>query len=124
MKKYYENKNVAQNVFGDYFAPIPFIDQALSTGSQILPDGFALHPAYPNPFNPTTTLSYTLPKKEYVIIRLLDPRGRTLKTHQLGKQNPGRNTFRIDGRNLASGSYFAQVESGGTALSQKITLLK
>ncbi len=117
-------ESTAQNVFGDYFAPIPFIDQALSTGSQISPDGFALHPAYPNPFNPTTTLSYTLPIKEYVIIRLLDPRGRTLKTHRLGRQNPGRNTFRIDGRNLASGAYFAQVESGGTALSQKITLLK
>jgi len=59
-----------------------------------------------------------------VTIRLLDLRGGILKTHRLGKQNVGRQLFKIHGRNLASGTYIAQVETAGSVLNQKITLLK
>lgn len=117
-------ESVVQNIFGNYFESIPFINQSLSNSSPIIAKGFELHPAYPNPFNPTTTLSYSLPKKDYVVIRLIDLRGKTTKTYRLGKQNPGKNIFKIDGSSLASGTYWVHIESSGKTLSQKITLLK
>jgi flagellar hook assembly protein FlgD len=83
-----------------------------------------MHPAFPNPFNPTTSLSYTLPKTGNVTIRLLDLRGRVLKTHQIGKQKSGQHLFKLDGKNMSSGSYIAQIETAGSVLNQKITLLK
>ena len=117
-------QEISDTVFGSTFDPIPYVLEPLSVKQPPVPTKFKLNPAFPNPFNPTTMLSYTLPRPSNVTIRLFDSRGSEIQTHRLGRQNPGRNTFRIDGRNLASGSYFAQIESGGTTLSQKITLLK
>ena len=117
-------QEISDTVFGSTFDPIPYVLEPLSVKQPPVPAKFKLNHASPNPFNPTTMLSYTLPRPSNVTIRLFDSRGWEIQTHRLGRQNSGRNTFRIDGRNLASGSYFAQVESGGTALSQKITLLK
>ena len=118
------NASTVNEVFNGGFQTIPFVDQALGSKPSTGPNGFMLNPAYPNPFNPTTILSYTLPENGNVTIRLLDLRGRSLKTHRLGKQNAGLNSFTLDGRYLSSGSYIAQVEAAGSVLNQKITLLK
>ena len=115
---------ISTNVFGQQFVTIPFVQTPLSVRTTPIPAKFKMHPAIPNPFNPSTMLSYTLPNNGNVTIRLLDLRGHVLKTHRLGKQNAGRNIFKLDGRNLASGSYIAQVEAAGSVLNQKITLLK
>ena len=69
-------------------------------------------------------ISYTLPKDQSVIIRLLDIRGRVLRVTQLGKQKAGRHLFKLNGKELPSGSYIAQVEIEGSSLTQKISLIK
>jgi len=69
-------------------------------------------------------LPYTLPEEENVTIRLLDLRGRILKVHHQGKQKAGNHLFKLDGKNLSSGSYIAQVEAAGSTLTQKISLIK
>jgi len=118
------DQEIAVNVFGQQFETIPFIQSPLSVKNPPVAAKFKMHPAFPNPFNPTTMLSYTLPENGNVTIRLLDLRGRSLKTHRLGKQNPGLHSFTLDGRNLSSGSYIAQVEAAGSTLTQKISLIK
>ena len=118
------DQEIAVNVFGQQFETIPFIQSPLSVKNPPVAAKFKMHPAFPNPFNPTTMLSYTLPEDGNVTIRLLDLRGRSLKTHRLGKQNAGLHSFTLDGRNLSSGSYIAQVEAAGSTLTQKISLIK
>jgi hypothetical protein len=118
------DQEIAVNVFGQQFETIPFIQSPLSVQNPPVAAKFKIHPAFPNPFNPTTMLSYTLPENGNVTIRLLDLRGRSLKTHRLGKQNAGLHSFTLDGRNLSSGSYIAQVEAAGSTLTQKISLIK
>jgi len=118
------NASTVNNVFNGDFQTIPFVQQALGSKPSIGPDGFRLNPAYPNPFNPTTMLPYTLPEEENVTIRLLDLRGRVLKVHHQGKQKAGNHLFKLDGKNLSSGSYIAQVEAAGSTLTQKISLIK
>jgi len=118
------DQEIAVNVFGQQFETIPFIQSQLSVKNPPVAAKFKMHPAFPNPFNPTTMLSYTLPEDGNVTIRLLDLRGRSLKTHRLGKQKTGLHSFTLDGRNLSSGSYIAQVEAAGSTLTQKISLIK
>jgi hypothetical protein len=118
------DQEIAVNVFGQQFETIPFIQSQLSVKNPPVAAKFKMHPAFPNPFNPTTILSYTLPENGNVTIRLLDLRGRSLKTHRLGKQKTGLHSFTLDGRNLSSGSYIAQVEAAGSTLTQKISLIK
>jgi Uncharacterized protein conserved in bacteria len=118
------NTNTVDQVFNDNFQTIPFLDEALYSQPKTGPNGFRLNGVYPNPFNSSTMISYTLPKDQSVIIRLLDIRGRVLRVTQLGKQKAGSHLFKLNGKELPSGSYIAQVEIEGSSLTQKISLIK
>jgi flagellar hook assembly protein FlgD len=100
------------------------MQEPLSVKPSVLPAHFKVHSAFPNPFNPTTVIGYTLPAAGNVSIRIIDSRGRLIQNNHLGPISKGYHTIRIDGRTWTSGTYFAQVETGGTALTQKITLVK
>jgi len=117
-------ESVAQNVFAQSFDSIPFVQEPLSVKPPVLPAHFKVHAAFPNPFNPTTVIGYTLPAAGNVNIRIMDSRGRLIQNNHLGPISKGHHTFRIEGKTWASGTYFAQVETGGTTLTQKITLVK
>jgi hypothetical protein len=63
-------------------------------------EGFGLRSAYPNPFNPTTTLSFTLPRDARVTLKIFNEEGREVSTS-------------IDGEYLASGSYVRMFPAAG-----------
>jgi flagellar hook assembly protein FlgD len=75
-----------------------------------IPTEYALNPAYPNPFNPVTTLSYALPTDSYTQLVIYDLRGREVRTLVNRAETAGQKTLRWDGRNnvgipVASGVY-------------------
>jgi uncharacterized protein (DUF1501 family) len=118
------DQEIATNVFGQEFETIPFVQSPLSIKNPPVPGKFKMHAAYPNPFNPTTMVSFTLPVMSNVSVRLFNLKGRELQTHHLGRKKPGKHFYKLDGRNLASGNYIVQVEAAGSVLNQKVTLLK
>jgi uncharacterized protein (DUF1501 family) len=118
------DQEIATNVFGQEFETIPFVQSPLSVKNPPVPGKFKMHAAYPNPFNPTTMVSFTLPVMSNVSVRLFNLKGRELQTHHLGRKKPGKHFYKLDGRNLASGNYIVQVEAAGSVLNQKVTLLK
>ena len=118
------DQEIATNVFGQELESIPFIQSPLSVKSPPIPANFKIHAAYPNPFNPTTMVSFTLPGFSTVSVRIFNLKGRELQTHHLGRKKPGKHFYKLDGRNLASGNYIVQIEAAGSVLNQKITLLK
>jgi flagellar hook assembly protein FlgD len=82
-----------------------------------LPQQFIINNAYPNPFNPSTTISYGLPKNSHVKITVYDIRGRLVTTLQDGNQNAGYhrvkwNTQSTAGRAVSSGIYVYRIEAG------------
>lgn len=92
--------------------------------------GMSLGPAYPNPFNPVTTIAYTVPEgvDGPVDLRILDARGRLVQVLEVDS-GPGEHTVRWDGRDhrgaaAQSGVYLVQFRCGGAASARKITLLK
>ncbi len=89
-----------------------------------VPYEFALHPAYPNPFNPTTMIAFSLPKTEHATLIVYDVTGRevTVLTDRVLAAGDHRVTF--DGSALASGVYFARLEAGKNVKTEKLMLLK
>jgi hypothetical protein len=77
---------------------------------------------YPNPFNPSTTISYRLPSGGQVRLSIFDILGREVSVPVRGVQQAGvhRETFEAEG--LASGVYFCRLEAGGRVLIRKMIL--
>lgn len=93
-------------------------------GGATSPERFVLHQAYPNPFNPVTSIRYSVPQKGTVVIRVYDALGRSVETLASGELLPGSYTAQWDAGGLPSGIYIIRLEGGGTQLAQKIVLLK
>jgi flagellar hook assembly protein FlgD len=80
--------------------------------------------ARPNPFNPTTTISYQLPAYSRVSLRVYDTAGRLVSSLAEGWQEAGVHEVIFDGSNLTSGLYFVRIQAGSFSSVQKIVLLK
>jgi hypothetical protein len=88
------------------------------------PEVFMLHPAYPNPFNPVTTIRYTLPADEYMTLRIYDLMGHEVATLEEGRQPAGDYKLLFDAGSLPSGVYVARLLTSEEARSIKLLLLK
>lgn len=105
----------------------PESSPALVTGvetGQEAPTVFALHPSYPNPFNPTTTISYDVPTYGRVRIVAFDVVGRPVRILTDREMSPGRYSMQLNARNLSSGMYLIRMETPKRAFEQTITLLR
>ncbi len=105
------------------------ITEALATGvDNAIPNSYSLSANYPNPFNPSTSLDYTLPQGSDVVIRLIDITGRTvMESNQY--QNPGTYIFTWNGNDyngqpVSSGLYFLLFKAGSFSKTQKLMLMK
>ncbi len=111
---------------GDYMIRIvggyTYDTNEMATG--VLPQQFALHAAYPNPFNPESRLSFDLPQRTVVKLSVFDLLGREVTTLVDGNLSAGRHQVSFDGANLASGLYFARMEAEGRVFTQKLMLVK
>jgi hypothetical protein len=87
------------------------------------PKEFKLYQSYPNPFNPTTTIKYDLPKSGDVSIRIYDLLGKEIYSMNEFKL-AGSYSFRFDGSNYASGVYFYKIEASSFTDTKKMVLLK
>ncbi len=88
-----------------------------------LPREFSLS-AYPNPFNPTTTLSLSLPVSSEAVLRVFDVTGRLVTETRLGRLEGGSHEIAFDGSALPSGVYLATFETPTARVTQKLVLLK
>ena len=88
------------------------------------PSQFALNPAYPNPFNPSTTLSWNLDSTSEVMLRVMDVRGREVARLAEGSSGPGQFSMSWDASELSSGVYFIQLITPDESAIQKVMLLK
>jgi hypothetical protein len=84
---------------------------------------------YPNPFNPQTTATYSIPRPGVVHLRIYDVRGRHVRTLAEREMIAGEHSTAWDGRDgrgrqVASGVYFLRLESPGGTLTNRIVLLK
>jgi hypothetical protein len=93
-------------------------------GDDALPRNFSLLQNRPNPFNPVSTIAFTVPERSRVTVKLYDIAGREVKTLADAEYEPGSYQVTLDGAGLASGVYFCRMVSGGFEESRKLVLLK
>jgi len=88
------------------------------------PASFTLLPPHPNPFNPTTVLSFHLPAADFVKLGIYDVYGRLVTTLVNGWREAGRHEVTFDGFDLPSGIYIYRIEAGDWQASGKMVLVK
>ena len=94
-------------------------DQATS-----LPVTFALSGNYPNPFNPVTTIQYSVPETADVQITVYNVLGQPVSTLVDGQIQPGSYEAVFDASGMSTGVYFVQMRAGSFSAVQKMMLLK
>ncbi len=97
--------------------------------THLLPDKPQLHGNYPNPFNPTTTLSYSLPKATDVQLEIFNVLGQRVAILVDENQEPGKYKVVWDskddnGSHVASGIYFYRLTTETMTINRKMILLK
>jgi len=88
------------------------------------PSKYHLYQNYPNPFNPSTTIEFTLPKSEFITLKIFNTLGQKVATLVSKKLNQGNHTYTFDGSNLASGIYYYQLVAGEYREVKKMILLR
>lgn len=89
-----------------------------------LPQETKLGANYPNPFNPTTTISYQLAKAEKVTLKVYNMIGREVATLVDERQSPGSYTVNFNGKSLSSGVYIYRMRTEEKKLARKMLLIK
>jgi hypothetical protein len=103
----------------DITAALPALDN-----SPALPAEVALRSAYPNPFNPVTTIAFDLPQAGNVELKVFNMLGQTVAELINEALPAGTHTVNFNATGLASGSYFYTLNTGSQLLTKQMVLVK
>jgi photosystem II stability/assembly factor-like uncharacterized protein len=92
-------------------------------------NGFNLYPNYPNPFNPSTTIKYSIPVEQnqravFTTLKVYDVLGREAALLVNEEKYPGEYEVKFDASNLSSGVYFYRLTAGSNSTVKKMLLLR
>ena len=89
-----------------------------------VPNNYELSQNFPNPFNPSTVISYSLPTVSNVKLIIFNSLGQTVKVLEKGFKNAGSYSVNFNATELSSGTYFYKIEAGQFTQIKKMMLLK
>ncbi len=89
-----------------------------------IPSTLVLEQNFPNPFNPSTTIRYSLPEGSFVRLTVYDITGREVATVVNQFQNAGQHTAEFDASTLTSGMYYYTITAGNYSETKKMVVMK
>ncbi len=104
--------------------PLDMLFEDIDMGESGVVSEFALLGSYPNPFNPSTTISYTLDRADFVELSVYDLSGREITTLVDGYRSAGAHEVHFDATGLTSGVYVYRLTSSIMTASGKMILMK
>ncbi|KAA3610560.1 MAG: T9SS C-terminal target domain-containing protein [Calditrichaeota bacterium] len=118
------NTNAINSVIDNLLATATSVEQNSDTA-----DRFSLAANYPNPFNPSTTLAFTLEKSQRVSLKIYDLKGRLVKTLMDGILDSGGHQYRWNAQNqsgqrVSSGVYYYVLQGENQRQSRKMVLMQ
>ncbi len=103
---------------------LDFTEQSVHDPWVLHPATFVTLDAYPNPFNASTTVRYSLNTPQPVKLDVFDVLGRHVATLAEGLRAPGSREAVFDAATLASGTYYLRLSTGEQTQNRKLVLLK
>jgi photosystem II stability/assembly factor-like uncharacterized protein len=94
------------------------------SGGQLMPVGFRLSQNFPNPFNPSTKIQFSLPISQHVVVKIFDLLGMEIATLVNEFKPPGTYTVTWDAGKFPSGVYFCRLQSESFTEMKKLLLLR
>ncbi len=85
---------------------------------------YQLYQNYPNPFNPVTSISFYLPERNFITLKIFDNTGREVSEIYSGVMSEGNHIKYWNGENHSSGIYFYTLQSGSFSQTKKFALIK
>ena len=125
-------KNIAKDAIGFYNTNFSYIPVGVKDKPQTeLPLEYSLSQNYPNPYNPSTTIKYSIPLRNTrfaspmnVTLKIYDILGREVETLVNQNIKAGNHEVKFDANSLSSGVYYYQLNSGSFVETKKMILLK
>ena len=117
--RFMRNSDVQRGLQQAGFTPLTSADPIAA-----LPTTIELLPGYPNPFNPSTTITYRIPETQPVRLTVFSLLGKEVAVLAEGMQEAGTHRVSFDARGLASGVYYARLEVRGATRIQPLLLMR
>ncbi len=89
-----------------------------------IPFQYSLSQNFPNPFNPSTIISFEVPSKSQVSISIYDIRGNFIEEIVNGAYSSGKHTINFDAKSYSTGIYFYKLKSEGASFTKKFMVIK
>jgi hypothetical protein len=93
-------------------------------GKDLTPSRFALYQNFPNPFNPTTTIRYELPKDSFVVLEVFNTLGQQIARLVDSRQNAGQHMVQWNAQHVGSGMYFYRIKADNWFETKRMLVLK
>ena len=90
----------------------------------VIPNGLELSQNYPNPANPSTTISYTIPTRSHVTLSVFNTLGQKVAGLVNGEEEAGSYNITFDASGLASGVYLYRMQAGSFVQTKKLVMVK
>ncbi|MEO8209948.1 MAG: T9SS type A sorting domain-containing protein, partial [bacterium] len=116
-------RNMSNYVRGVYANNFQEVLSVKNISSEV-PGGFLLQQNFPNPFNPSTVIRYSITKSHFITLKVYDVLGNEISTLVNEKQNIGSYEVEFEGSNLSSGIYFYKLETEGFTDTKRMILVK
>jgi hypothetical protein len=114
-----------QNVSGGIWRrPLSEMITSAENHSSDLQPQYSLKQNWPNPFNPSTTISFNIRTRSYVTLRVFDIIGREVTTLVSNVLSAGPHSYQWDPHDLPSGVYFYRLQAGSFVETRKLMLLR
>ena len=126
IKKYYWRLKSINRLFTSEWSEVRNFNliSLTNTEDELVIEEFALHQNFPNPFNPSTVITFDVKNVQDVKVQVFDLSGRLVKTLVNNKTSPGRHQVVFDASTLSSGVYLLRMQAGYFIDTKKITLIK
>ena len=104
-----------------FFGGLPVSNENINLS---IPDEISLSQNFPNPFNPTTNINYTLSKSGKIKLSVFDMLGREIAVLENGNKAAGQYSVRFDASSLTSGVYIYHLKNENFSITRKMLLIK
>jgi len=111
---------------GDQQRDLNFGSRIVTSAEEITqqPNEYALYQNFPNPFNPTTQISFYLPKDSYITLRVYNVLGIEVATLVEGRVSSGTHSVSWNAQDVPSGIYVYKLDAGSFVATRKMVLMK